>query len=128
MTGNKRALIADPDASARMAVSLLLTRKLGVQVMGEVGEEFQLWRVLQRQDVDILLLSANLPSDNMPELIENLKRKYPHLRLALMSVNKEDSHLAETLQVGFVYKGELAEDVLLALQPLLIQSPRVGDL
>lgn len=114
-----RILIADPNTNSRKALALLLSHKLGLSGIGEVGDAEELIRTLTGCPPDILLLDWQLYGAPAPETCRLLRKAYPALRIILLSVNAEDRQTAQVAGATFIHKGASPADVLAALEPLL---------
>ena len=114
----KRILIADADPRTRQALALLLERRLGVPNAGEAWDRASLECQLAAGAPDLILLDCYLPGLSAAE-IATLHERSAGARLALMSVNADDVTTAQMLNVAFIYKGALPEEVLATLNTLI---------
>jgi len=115
----KRILIADPDSASRKALSLLLTKKLGLLDILEAGDSETLIRTLADCPLDILLLDWKLYGAPAPETCSLLLKAYPGLKIVLLSIDVDDWLAAQVVGAGFIHKGSTPGDVLAILKPLL---------
>jgi DNA-binding NarL/FixJ family response regulator len=100
---------------------MLLVRQPGLEVVGEAATVEDLLARVHATQPDLLLLHWRL-GEEMPELVEMLKRDCPELRVIALSVRQEASQPA--LDAGaeaFVCKMDPPEKLLAA-----IESVRVG--
>lgn len=114
-----RILIADPDSATRKALILLLQRKLGTQSIFEVKDVETLIRTLADTPPDVLLLDWRLYGSPAPETCRLLRRAYPHLRIALLSVDANDATAAKEAGADFIHKGASPDELIATLTPLL---------
>ena len=114
-----RILIADPDSATRKALILLLQRKLGTQSIFEVKDVETLIRTLADTPPDVLLLDWRLYGSPAPETCRLLRRAYPHLKIALLSVDADDSTAAKEAGADFIHKGASPDELIATLGPLL---------
>jgi DNA-binding NarL/FixJ family response regulator len=115
----KRILIADPDLASRKALSLLLTKKLGLYDIHEAGDTETLIRTLADCPPDIFLLDWRLYGAPAPETCDLLLKAYPGLKIVLLSVDADDCKAALNVGAGFIHKGSAPREVVTALEPLL---------
>ena len=116
-----RILIADPDSATRKALILLLQRKLGTQSILEVKDVETLIRTLADTPPDVLLLDWRLYGSPAPETCRLLRKAYPHLRIALLSVDANDATAAKEAGADFIHKGA-SPDELIATVTLLLRK------
>jgi DNA-binding NarL/FixJ family response regulator len=110
----KHFLIADPHPHTRRAFALLLEHRLGASDIREAWDCASLERELARAAPDALVLDCHLPGVS-PAEIAQLAQRLAAGRLILMSVDADDVATAQALDVAFIYKGALPEEVLGAL-------------
>ncbi len=113
-----RILIADPNLSTRNAMTLLLSRRLGLSDIAEAGDAETLIRVLVDCPPDILLLDWQLYGAPAPETCRLLQKSYPAMKIILLSVDAEDRQIAHEAGATFIHKGASPGDVLAVLEPL----------
>ena len=114
-----RILIADPDSATRKALILLLQRKLGTQSIFEVKDVETLIRTLADTPPDVLLLDWRLYGSPAPETCRLLRRAYPDLKIALLSVDADDATAAKEAGADFIHKGASPDELIATLGPLL---------
>ena len=114
-----RILIADPDSATRKALILLLQRKLGTQSIFEVKDVETLIRTLAGMPPDVLLLDWRLYGSPAPETCRLLRKAYPHLKIALLSVDADDATAAKEAGADFIHKGASPDELIATLGPLL---------
>ena len=114
-----RILIADPDSATRKALILLLQRRLGTQSIFEVKDVESLIRTLADTPPDVLLLDWRLYGSPAPETCRLLRRAYPHLKIALLSVDADDATAAKQAGADFIHKGASPDELIATLEPLL---------
>lgn len=114
-----RILIADPDPATRKALTLLLRRKLGTNGIVQVGDVETLIRVLADTTPDLLLLDWRLYGSPAPETCRLLQKAYPHLKIALLSVDPNDETAAKEAGATFIHKGASPLTLIATLIPLL---------
>jgi two-component system, NarL family, invasion response regulator UvrY len=114
-----RILIADPDYATRKALTLLLRRKLGTDVIIEVSDVETLIRTLSDTIPDLLLLDWRLYGSPAPETCRLLQRAYPCLRIVLLSVDADDAATAKQAGASFIHKGAAPDELIATLTPLL---------
>jgi DNA-binding NarL/FixJ family response regulator len=114
-----RVLLADKNPEVRSALHLLLEEKTGVNVIGEVGNSYDLLWQLNPLRPDLLLLDWELPGTKSAELLNILHRQYPELKVFALSCHpgrREDSLKAGACE--FICKSEPPEKLMLALDSL----------
>ncbi|MFZ6029498.1 MAG: response regulator [Chloroflexota bacterium] len=112
-------LIADPDPATRKALALLLSCKLNLVEVREAESVEGLIQALAAYPPDILLLDWSLYGSQAPAMSQLLHKAYPNLKIVLLSVNLDDTQLANQAGASFIWKGAPAGEVLAGIKALL---------
>jgi len=112
-------LIADPDPATRKALTLLLQRKMDMNVIVEAGDVETLISILADQPPDLLLLDWRLYGSPAPDTCRLLQKAYPNLKIVLLSVNADDETPAREAGADFIHKGAPPDELIATLTPLL---------
>ena len=110
-------LLADDQKKVRFALRVLLERQPGVLVVGEVADTAELLSQVRDTCPDVLLLSWELPDQDIAPLLPELRMFCPDLEVIVLSGRPEARQAA--LAAGadsFVSKGDPPECLLLAIE------------
>jgi DNA-binding NarL/FixJ family response regulator len=110
-----RVLVADHQLKVRFALRTLLSRRLGLQVVGEAGTAEQLLAQVEMACPDLVLLHWRL-CERAPGLLPALRQACPELRVIVLSVRLEAR--SEALAAGadaFVCKMDPPDKLLAAI-------------
>lgn len=114
-----KILIADPDAASRKALTLLISRRLGILDAQEAGDSEALICSLSEEPPDILLLDWRLHGAPVLETCRLILKAYPGLKIILLSMDAQNSKAAQSVGATFIHKGAGAEGVIEALRQTL---------
>jgi DNA-binding NarL/FixJ family response regulator len=114
-----RILIADPNSPTRKALNLLLRRKLGTDDIVEVENMEALIRTLADTPPDLILLDWQLHGSPAADTCRLLRKAYPELKIALLSVDAGDATAAREAGAEFIHKGASPDELIATLTPLL---------
>jgi DNA-binding NarL/FixJ family response regulator len=112
-------LIADPDSASRKALALLLTRKHGITTYCEAGDVDTLIRQLVDKTPDILLLDWKMYGAPAPETCRLLRKAYPSMKIVLLSVDADDTLMAQECGALFIHKGASPDEAVSVLESIL---------
>ena len=112
-------LIADRDPASRNALQLILSQKMGISHFQEAGDVDTLIRLLADNPPDILLLDWRIYGAPAPEICRLLRKAYPNLKIALLSVDANDVISANDCGAVFIHKGAPPDEVVAVLNSLL---------
>jgi len=119
-----RILIADPDATTRKALTLLLRRKLGSNGIVEIQDVESLIRALA-EPPDLLLLDWRLYGAPATETCRLLQKAYPKLKIVILSVDAGDEAAAKDAGADFIYKGVPPDELIELLKPFFDKKMRL---
>lgn len=114
-----RILIADPDPTSRKALALLLTRKLGAEIIIEATEAASLLNLAISTLPNVLLIDDSLTGLDLSETCHSLQKALPSLTIALLSLNESAGEKATALGIKFIHKGACLDETLSHLQAIL---------
>ena len=111
-----RVLIADSRPQVRFALSALLRQQPGLEAVGEAGDVEELLVKVTATRPDLVLLDWRLRGKPMAELVPEMRRLRPGLRVIVLSERPDASR--EALEAGadaFVSKADHPEKLLSAI-------------
>lgn len=95
-----KVFIVDDHEILRTGLKKILVDESDIKVVGEAENGTELLRIITEIECDILLLDLNIPGRNGIELIEELKRKKPSIKILIFSINPESKSALPTLNAG----------------------------
>ncbi|HZH49962.1 MAG TPA: response regulator transcription factor, partial [Nitrospira sp.] len=95
-----RILIIEEHPLFRSAIRHLLTKTLGKLVISEAGEAQQALHLVRTQSLDMAILDISLSGRSGTELLQDLKRLSPRLRILVMSMFPEEQYAVRVFQKG----------------------------
>ena len=113
-------LLADAHPNMLEAVRSLLAGRFATTVM--VAEESSLLEAVGRMEPDLVVVDLSLPVSGGVNVVRSLFRRYPSLRVIVLSVHDEQTAIAQALAAGaagFVLKRTAAVDLLAAVDAVL---------
>ena len=120
-----RIFIADPQASARSALRLLLEARLQVEIVGEAAETQELQAQLASAGPDLILLDWDLPGRSAAALLGTLRVDGRQPWVIVLGTQPESA--PEALASGadaFVSKGDPPKRLLAAICALAGEDTR----
>jgi DNA-binding NarL/FixJ family response regulator len=128
---HSRLLLADAHPNMLEAVRGLLKGKFTATVM--VADEASLLEAVPRIEPDLVVVDLSLPTSGGVNVVPSLLRRYPGLRVVVLSVHDEQVALSQALgagAAGFVLKRTAALDLTAAVDAVLrgetYVSPALG--
>lgn len=97
---NIRLFIVDDSEETRGLVRRYIEIGEEFQVVGEAGSGKEALDKLRVTDTDIVLMDINMPNGNGLETTEEISKKYPHIVVVIMSVQREAEYLKKAMLSG----------------------------
>jgi len=125
-----RILIIEEHPLFRSAFRHLLTKTLGKLVISEAGEAQQALHLVRTQSLDMAILDISLSGRSGTELLQDLKRLSPRLRILVMSMFPEEQYAVRVFQKGgdgYLRKNAHPEEVVRAVKTILAGQEYVSE-
>lgn len=95
-----RLLIADDHQIVREGLRYVVSQSRDIQVVGEAKDGDQTVDVCKTTDADVLLLDVSMPGPGVLDVVKQLKRMKPALRILVLSVHPERHYARRVLTAG----------------------------
>ncbi len=131
-----RILLADDHAIVRSGIRNVVEDIPDLEVIAEVGNGVDVFAVLQKEPVDLLLIDVTMPDFEPITAIQKIRAQYPYLKILVVSAYDDDIYVQGLLGAGvngYHLKDQPLNDLKLAIQRVLagerwISSPLIGKL
>lgn len=117
-----RVLVADDHSVVRRGVRQILREEFDSVEVGEAGDSRQLETLLRQAHWDLLILDITLPGKSGLEVLQEVKRSYPGLKVLILSMHPEDQFAIRMLKAGaagYLTKERAPEELVLAVKRVL---------
>jgi DNA-binding NarL/FixJ family response regulator len=95
-----KILVTDDHAVVRLGVKQILTENLPLAVLGEAANGLELLDALRTQHWDLLILDIGLPGRSGLELMPEIKRISPGIRVLILTMHGEEHFALRLLKSG----------------------------
>jgi len=95
-----RILLVDDHVLFRKGIGALLSAKQEFQVVGEAGDGLEAIDIVQETFPDVILMDINMPRCDGLEATRRIKKEMPHVKIVILTVSDDDSHLFEAIKSG----------------------------
>jgi len=120
-----KIFIVDDHTIVREGLKRILLDESDMIVVGEEKNGNELVRRIPEIDCDIMLLDLNIPGKKGIELIHELKKNKPQMKILVLSLNPEYSSAFPTLSAGA--SGYLCKDVAMDELVIAIRQVQAND-
>lgn len=125
-----RVLIVDDEKIVRKGlISFMPWEDFGMKVVGEANNGENALQIIEENKVDLLLTDLSMPVMSGIELMREVRIKYPHIQIVVLTLHQDFEYVQEALRLGaidYIAKTQLDkeqfEDVLGRIASLMEQK------
>jgi DNA-binding NarL/FixJ family response regulator len=114
-----RVLVVDDQLRARQSLTALLATDPHVGEVQQAAGGSQALLVIEQMPPDLVLMDAQMPEMDGPEVTREIKRRWPHIKIFVLSMYVD--YMADALAAGadaFISKGEPPDRLLTLINGL----------
>jgi DNA-binding NarL/FixJ family response regulator len=118
----KRVIIVDDHALVRAGLRRLLAEDPGIEVVGEAGNGRLAITAVGLLAPHLVLMDLAMPDMNGVEATLEIKRRFPEVRVLMMTMHKSAEHVQASLKAGadgYVLKETEPEEFFAAIHSVL---------
>jgi DNA-binding NarL/FixJ family response regulator len=122
MEQKHRILIVDDHTLLRAALRALLTEDPGIEVVGEADNGRDAIRAVGQLAPHLVLMDLAMPEMNGMEAITEIKRRYPDVRVLVLTLHKAEDYIHASLKAGadgYILKDATQEEFRVAVRSVL---------
>jgi two-component system, NarL family, invasion response regulator UvrY len=115
-------LIADDHALIREGLRKTLSGEPDMTLIGEATNVVELFKQLERLVVNIVLLDITMPGESGLDALKELRQKYPHLPVLVLSFHPEHRFAVRALKAGaagYMTKQSATEELVQAVRKII---------
>lgn len=113
-----RVFLADDHPLVREGLHRIVRGDALFRVVGEADDGESLLRQLETIQVDVLLLDISMPGPGFPELMGQIRRRFPELRVLVVSMHPEAYYAERAIRIGasgYVSKRQSVDELTRAI-------------
>lgn len=114
-----KVLIADDHPLVLAGVRRALERSEGIEVVGEARSSSEAMALIERRRPELVLMDLRMPGVRSTEHIEEVRTKWPDIKVVVLSATEERSSIDAALNAGasaFVIKSVSPSDIAAVLR------------
>ncbi len=117
----KKIVIADHHPITRKGIACLLKKNENFLIVGKANNGDELYKTLEEQNPDILIMEIDMPQINGINALRNIKQQFPELRVLIYSTHPEEIYALRSIKsgaAGYVPKTASSKVFLKALKQI----------
>jgi DNA-binding NarL/FixJ family response regulator len=122
MERKHRILIVDDHTLLRAGLRALLAQDPSIEIVGEAANGRDAVRAIGQLSPNLVLMDLSMPGMNGVEAMTEIKRRYPDVRILVMTLHKTEDFIHASLQAGadgYILKDATREELRLAVRSVL---------
>ena len=112
-------LLAEDHTIVRKGLRSLLDKEIGIEVIGEAEDGREAIRKAEELHPDIVVMDIAMPDLNGLEATRRLKKRFPGMKIIILTVHNNEEYVLETLRAGasgYLVKKAAPTDLISAIQ------------
>jgi two-component system, NarL family, response regulator NreC len=122
MDKTQRVLIVDDHTLLRAGLRGLLAQDPDIEIVGEAADGRDAVRAVGQLSPHLVLMDLTMPGMNGIEAVTEIKRRYPDVRILVMTLHKTEDFIHASLRAGadgYILKDATHEELRLAIRSVL---------
>lgn len=122
MDHRQRILLVEDHTLLRHGVKAMLAEDPDLEVVGESDNGRDAVHLAGSLSPKLILMDLSMPGTNGMEAIAQIKKRYPEIRILVLTVHKDEEYIRESLRAGadgYVLKHATRDELMLAVHSLL---------
>lgn len=117
-----KVVLLDDHPIVRQGVHNLLDTVPAFSVVGEAGDGIEGLELIQRLSPDVLIVDVMMPGLNGLDVIKQALKRFPRMRIIVLSMQSADSYVVEALNAGaagYVLKETGPNEIIQAIRKVM---------
>ena len=119
----QRVLIVDDHTLLRAGLRSLLAQDPNIEIVGEAADGRDAVRAVGQLMPDLVLMDLTMPGMNGIEAVTEIKRRYPEVRILVMTLHKTEDFIHASLRAGadgYILKDATHDELRVAIRSVLL--------
>ncbi len=130
MENNLRIAIADDHEIVRSGLAMIIDNAQGMQVDIAASSHHELIDLLEKREIDLLILDLNLGDVNGLFSLESVASRYPSLPVLVLSAYPEEEYAIHAFKAGasgYLNKAVISSELIEAIQTIQNGKRYIGE-
>lgn len=122
MVTKGRILLVEDHTILRAGLQALLSKEADFEIVGETDNGRDAMHAIAALKPNVVVTDISMPGINGIEVIREIKRRYPEMRVLVLTIHKTDEYIHESLRAGadgYVLKDAHPDELRVAIRSIL---------
>jgi DNA-binding NarL/FixJ family response regulator len=122
MNTKRRIVLVEDHTLLRAGLRALLCHDPDLEVVGEAANGRDAVRAISDLSPDLVIMDLTMPGMNGVEAIAQIKRRYPQVRILVLTLHRADEYIHESLKAGadgYILKDASHDELRVAIRSVL---------
>lgn len=114
-----KVFLVEDHEIVRQGIKALLEGESDIVVTGEASNGVEMLKKLENGQPDVVLMDMNMPEMSGVECTTQVKKKYPGIKVLILSMHDHESYLVDMIYAGadgYILKNSSREELLFAIR------------
>jgi DNA-binding NarL/FixJ family response regulator len=114
-----RIALADDHVILRQGLESLIGQENDIEVIGQASDGHETIELVESKEPDVLILDIAMPKLNGIEVCKRLRRKYPNIKIIILSMYDNQEYIYELFSYGvsgYLLKESVVSDLISAIR------------
>ncbi len=112
-----KIILTEDHQILRDGVKVLIVSE-NIEIVGEAASGAELWKLLEKETPDLILMDISLPDISGIELTREITLKKPEIKVLILSMYTDESFINQAIKAGakgYLHKNTTREEMLTAI-------------
>lgn len=112
-----KIILTEDHQILRDGVKVLIASE-NIEIVGEAASGAELWKLLENETPDLILMDISLPDISGIELTREITHKKPEIKVLILSMYTDESFINQAIKAGakgYLHKNTTREEMLTAI-------------
>lgn len=127
-----KVIIVDDQEIVREGLKMILSLHEEIEIIGEVSNGEELLKLVEIEIPEVVLMDIRMPVMDGIEATKLMKKKYPHIKIVILTTFNEDEYIFEGLRNGadgYILKDSNSKEIMAAIKSVvegeMLLNPKV---
>jgi DNA-binding NarL/FixJ family response regulator len=116
-----RIILTEDHQILRDGVKALIASE-NIEIIGEASSGAELWKLLETNQPDLILMDISLPDTSGIELTRMVSERYPLVKVLILSMHIDENFINQAIKAGakgYLHKNTTREEMLIAIETVI---------